>query len=171
MYYFILLVETKFQTTERACSFEQLPAQVNRNQTIILRQVIDLSTTATTITGVDPDFGGPTLELQFQPSCESKTKKKRSLPADYSCPSPARFIYSYIDDLVHCSSIEYCGSIRVSRVRDFQKGGSMEPFEPTWICPWIKGARYYGLMCFQHWHSTYFNKPYRNLLVHKLHRN
>ena len=29
-YYFILLVETTLQTTERACSFEQLPAGVNR---------------------------------------------------------------------------------------------------------------------------------------------
>ena len=76
--YFILLVKTKLQTTERACSFEQLPAQVNRMQIIVLRQVIDLSATATTIKG--------------------------------------------------------------------------------------SHARYYGPMCFQFWHSTYFNKLYRNLM-------
>ena len=52
LYYLILLVETKTQITERACSFEQLPARVNRMRTIVLRQVIDLSTSAaTTIKG------------------------------------------------------------------------------------------------------------------------
>ena len=47
----ILLVETKLQTTKRACSCEQPPAGVNRTRTIVLRQVIDLSATATTIKG------------------------------------------------------------------------------------------------------------------------
>ena len=42
---------TKLQTSERACSFEQLPAGVNRTWTIVLRQVIDLSATDTTIKG------------------------------------------------------------------------------------------------------------------------
>ena len=51
LYYFILLVETKLQTIERACSFEELPARVNRTRTIVLRQVIDLSATASTIKG------------------------------------------------------------------------------------------------------------------------
>ena len=51
LYYFTLLVETKLQTTERACSFGQLPAVVNTMWTIIQRQVIDLSATATTIKG------------------------------------------------------------------------------------------------------------------------
>ena len=47
----ILLVKTKLQATERAYSFEQLPAWVNRTWTIVLIQVIDLSATATTIKG------------------------------------------------------------------------------------------------------------------------
>ena len=51
LYYFILLVKTKLQTTERACSFEQILARMNRTRTIVLRQVIDFSATATTIKG------------------------------------------------------------------------------------------------------------------------
>ena len=51
LYYFILLVETKLRITERACSFEQLPARVNRMWTIVQRQIMELSTTATTIKG------------------------------------------------------------------------------------------------------------------------
>ena len=45
LYYFILYRD---QAPDN-CSFEQLLARVNRTQTIILRQVIDLSATATTI--------------------------------------------------------------------------------------------------------------------------
>ena len=108
-------------------------------RTIILRQVIDLSATAITITGVDPDFlkGGSTLELQLQPSCELKVKKKRSLPADNSCPSPARYIYSYIDGLLYCSFKEYCDcSIRVSRVKDSYKNGvPWNPLNPPLDTP------------------------------------
>ena len=51
LYYFILLVETKLQTTERACLFKQLPAGMDRKRTIVLRQVIGLSATATAIKG------------------------------------------------------------------------------------------------------------------------
>ena len=45
LYYFILLVETKLQATEKAYSFKLLLAWVNRTWTIVLRQVIDLNAT------------------------------------------------------------------------------------------------------------------------------
>ena len=93
--------------------------------------------------------GSFTLELQLQPSCKLKTKKKRSSPADYSCSSCTNYTSFFITRYIACYTapqkttvtalLEYLDLTALLEYleyeRLFQKGGSMEPFEPPWIRP------------------------------------
>ena len=74
-------------------------------------------------------------ESQLQPSCQSKTQKKRSLyymlTFTIAAPHQLKFI-----SLLHCSSEEYCDcSIRVYRSikQVFMESGAKCPSCPPWV--------------------------------------